>query len=302
MFVVLVLWIASLLLESCALGPLSRWLGACPPVAAGVTGDLAAEMEHTGHLEDRVRQLERQLALLRDCPLAPAAVEEPQPAALPDTVLAAPQTEQPSAAPSEPSAPDDTGETEQSPAPAELPREEPRDDPHPEPPASTSEPPVPEDIGETQQTAELPPSEFDERVEEQQGEISEELTVTLIWNDQSDLDLEVHCPGGGAVGASADGCAGGLIDIDANGSSGGTLRMMDNPIENIRFPVPAPTGDYRIRVYISDRYHDNLGEDRRRNTGAHPLRVRVISRGTEHVFEGVHPGLGQGDVWFSFAH
>lgn len=58
-FGVLALWIASLLLESCTLGPLSRWLGACPPVAAGVSGDLAAEMEHTGRLEDRVRQLER---------------------------------------------------------------------------------------------------------------------------------------------------------------------------------------------------------------------------------------------------
>ena len=302
MFVVLVLWIASLLLESCALGPLSRWLGACPPVAAGVTGDLAAEMEHTGHLEDRVRQLERQLALLRDCPLAPAAVEEPQPAALPDTVLAAPQTEQPSAAPSEPSAPDDTGETEQSPAPAELPREEPRDDPHPEPPASTSEPPVPEDIGETQQTAELPPSEFDERVEEQQGEISEELTVTLIWNDQSDLDLEVHCPGGGAVGIVARGCPGGLLDVDANGYGSGGLRMMTRPVENVRFQGEAENGEYWVRIFIVENYEREGGHDRRRNFGRHPFQVRVISRGEVMMFEDVHDGLGRGDVWLSFVH
>ena len=273
-FVVLALWIASLLLESCALGPLTRWLGACPPVAAGVTGDLAAEMEHTGRLEDRVRQLERQLALLRDCPQA----------------LTDPPPEEPVPVPAEePAPPPDE--------PIPLPEDDPvlpDEDQPPPPEENLPEDPLPTEEDES--------SEFDERVEDQEGEVSEELTVTLIWNDRSDLDLQVRCPGGGAVGANVGGCAGGVLDIDANGSSGGILRMMDQPVENIRFPAPAPTGDYRIRVSISDSYQDNIGEDRRRNTGAHPFRVRVISRGTEQVFEGVHPGLGQGDVWFSFAH
>ena len=280
-FVVLALWIGSLLLESCSLGPLTRWLGACPSAAVGVSGDLAAEMEETGRLEDRVRQLERQLALLRDCPLAP-----PQP----------PAEEEPLPEPPPPS-----GEplSEDAPVPPEepLPEDEPDptdDEPPPPPEEDLPEDPLPEEEDES--------SEFDERVEDQEGEVSEELTVTLIWNDRSDLDLQVHCPGGGAVGANVGGCAGGVLDIDANGSSGGILRMMDQPVENIRFPTPAPTGDYRIRVSISDSYQDNIGEDRWRNTGAHPFRVRVISRGTEQVFEGVHPGLGQGDIWFSFVH
>ncbi len=269
-FVVLALWIGSLLLESCSLGPLTRWLGACPPAAAAVSGDLAAEMEHTARLEDRVRQLERQLALLRDCPLAP-----PEP--LPE--------EEPMPEPPQ----------EPPPAPEEeaLPEDDP-DPPEEDLPPPPEEDPLPVEDDES--------SEFDERVEDQEGEVSEELTVTLIWNDRSDLDLQVHCPGGGAVGANVGGCAGGVLDIDANGSSGGILRMMDQPVENIRFPGPAPAGNYRIRVSISDSYHDNIGEDRRRNTGAHPFRVRVISHGAEHVFEGVHPGLGQGDVWFSFVH
>ena len=270
-FVVLALWIASLLLESCALGPLTRWLGACPPVAAGVSGDLAAEMEETGRLEDRVRQLERRLALLRDCPRAPP---EPPPEEEPEPVPA----EEPPPLPEEP-----------------LPEDEPvLPEEDPPPPPEEDPPPPPEEEDE--------PSEFDDRVEDQEGEVSEELTVTLIWNDESDLDLEVHCPDGGAVGVNAGGCAGGILDVDANGSSGGILRMMDQPVENIRFPAPAPAGDYRIRVSISDSYQDNIGEDRTRNTGAHPFRVRVISHGAEQVFEGVHPGLGQGDVWFSFVH
>ena len=267
-FVVLALWIGSLLLESCALGPLTRWLGACPSAAAAVSGDLAAEMEHTGRLEDRVRQLERQLALLRDCPRAPPEPPPEDPEPVP--------ADEPLPVPEEP-----------------LPEDEP-DPPEEDLPPPPEEDPLPAEEDES--------SEFDERVEDQEGEVSEELTVTLIWNDRSDLDLQVHCPGGGSVGAHDGGCAGGVLDIDANGSSGGILRMMDQPVENIRFPAPAPAGDYRIRVSISDSYHDNVGEDRRRNTGAHPFRVRVISHGTEQVFEGVHPGLGQGDVWFSFVH
>ena len=282
-FVVLALWIGSLLLESCSLGPLTRWLGTCPPAAVGVSGDLAAEMEETGRLEDRVRQLERRLALLRDCPLAP-----PQP----------PPQEEP--LPEPPQEPPPPPEEEPPPPPEDPPPppEEPSPEDEPDPTEDEPPPPPEEELPEEEEES----SEFDERVEDQEGEVSEELTVTLIWNDRSDLDLQVHCPGGGAVGAHDGGCAGGVLDIDANGSSGGILRMMDQPVENIRFPAPAPTGDYRIRVSISDSYHDNIGEDRRRNTGSHPFRVRVISRGTGQVFEGVHPGLGQGDVWFSFVH
>ncbi len=267
-FVVLALWIASLLLESCTLGPLSRWLDACPPVAAGVSGDLAAEMEHTGRLEDRVRQLERQLALLRDCPPAPPETppeEEPEPVSADEP---APPQEEP--------LPDDT--------PA-VPEEE--------------QPPPPEENlpGEDDESP-----EFDERVEEQEGEVSEELTVTLIWNDRSDLDLEVHCPGGGAVGVNAQGCDGGLLDVDANGYGTGGLRMMARPVENIRFRGEAAEGEYWVRIHIAEGYEAAGGNDRRRNLGRHPFSVRVISRGEVTVFEGVHEGLGRGDVWLSFTH
>ena len=206
-FVVLALWIASLLLESCALGPLTRWLGACPLAVAGVSGDLAAEMEHTGRLEDRVRQLERRLALLRDCPRAPPPEEEPE---------SVPAEESPPP-PEEPLPEDDPV----------LPDEDP-------PPPPEEDPPAPEEES----------SEFDDRVEDQEGEVSEELTVTLIWNDESDLDLEVHCPGGGAVGVAAQGCAGGILDVDANGYGSGGLRMMAKPVENIRFRGEAQEGEY----------------------------------------------------------
>lgn len=139
-------------------------------------------------------------------------------------------------------------------------------------------------------------------MEEQEGEVSEELTVTLIWNDESDLDLEVHCPGGGAVGVIAQGCEGGILDVDANGYGTGGLRMMARPVENIRFRGEAQEGEYWVRILIAEGYEAAGGNDRRRNLGRHPFSVRVISRGEVTVFEDVHEGLGRGDVWLSFTH
>ena len=136
--------------------------------------------------------------------------------------------------------------------------------------------------------------------------MSEELTVTLIWDDASDLDLQVFCPDGGRAGVAvaARGCGGGgVLDVDANGyGTDRRLRMMDRPVENVRFGESAPRGSYGIRVFISRGYATNFGRDRTRNLGPHPFRVRVLSRGQEQVFEGVHPGLGGPDVRFRFEH
>ena len=168
----------------------------------------------------------------------------------------------------------------------------------PQPAAPLAQPP------EMQAQLEPPPepSEFNERLEASGGEVSEELTVTLIWDDASDLDLEMHCPGGGTAGIGGTGCGGGVLDIDANGYGTGGLRMMAKPVENIRFGANAPEGEYRIRIFIAESYERNSGYNRRRNLGRHPFRVRVVSHGNEQVFEGVHPGLGQGDVWLSYRH
>ena len=126
--------------------------------------------------------------------------------------------------------------------------------------------------------------------------------MTLIWNDESDLDLEVHCPGGGAVGVVAHGCDGGILDVDANGYGTGGLRMMARPVENIRFRGEAREGEYWVRILIAEGYETLEGHDRRRNLGRHPFSVRVISRGEVTVFEDFHEGLGRGDVWLSFTH
>ena len=242
---------------------LSGWLDACPaPLPAGPAA-IAREAERADALRDRIAHLERQLAGLPACPPPRAAAPPP------------PQTAQ-----------------------IALPRTEPsRPEPEPQPPQ-----PQPEPQPEPPQPDRQPPSEFDQRLKDQGGEVGEELTVTLIWDDTPDLDLEVTCPGGGTISPKGSVCGGGVLDVDANGYGSGGLRMMDRPVENILFGSSAPPGTYGIGVTIADNYAGSFGGDRRRNLGRHPFRIRVTSRKGERLFEGVHPGLGGPDVRFSFVH
>ena len=178
--------------------------------------------------------------------------------------------------------------------------------PEPTPPEPAPPVPLPEEPPPEEPPPEEPESEFDRRVEGEGGEVSEELTVTLIWDDESDLDLQVHCPDGGVAGVLSSGivseCGGGILDVDANGFGTGGLQMMDRPVENIRFGSSAAPGYYQIQVRISANYLHGTEYHRTRNLGPHPFRVRVLSRGEEQVFEGVHPGADGANVWFDFTH
>jgi hypothetical protein len=144
-----------------------------------------------------------------------------------------------------------------------------------------------------------PESEFDARMREQGGREGDGFTVTLVWDDRSDLDLHVVCPGGGRAGAGAAGCAGGVLDVDANGYLSGGLRMLERPVENLRFPASAPAGRYEIEVLITSSYARRTGFDGRRNRGPHPFRVRVKSGEREQVFRGVVRRIGA-PVRFAF--
>ena len=168
------------------------------------------------------------------------------------------------------------------------------------PPEPAPPEPAPPEPAPPEPPPDSPESEFDRRLDEQGGEVSEELTVTLIWDDDSDLDLQVFCPDGGVAGVAAEGCGGGILDVDANGYESGGLRMMDRPVENVRFGTSALRGIYQIQIRIAASYLTQSGYDRARNLGSHPFRVRVLSRGTEQVFEGVHPGADGANAWFEF--
>ncbi len=266
----LTLALGAALLPACGVDPgtpmLARWLDACPPPSAHAAG-LRREAERAAVLRDRITRLERQLAFLPACPPSepPPAMHRPEPP------------------PSEP-------RSLEPPPPAMPPPEPPRRDPIPRDPPSAPPPSPPRE------------SDFDRRLSEEGGEVSEELTVTLIWDDASDLDLQVVCPDGRTAGVAASGCGGGILDVDANGYGTGGLRMMDRPVENVRFGAVAPRGTYRIRIFIDSGYAFASGFGGSRNRGSHRFRVRVISRGQTRTWEGIHSGVGGSDAWIEFEH
>ena len=73
----LAVWTGSLIIPACGLdfGPLGR-LDRCPPPAAR-SSELVEENERQAVLMDRVTVLQRQLAMLTDCPVQPPAPQPP---------------------------------------------------------------------------------------------------------------------------------------------------------------------------------------------------------------------------------
>jgi hypothetical protein len=107
-----------------------------------------------------------------------------------------------------------------------------------------------------------PPAEETDidRAREEAGGALGDVTVTLLWNGLTDLDLVIGCPSGGSLSGSRNNQCGGRVDIDANlcsnraggagsvcnGYSGEAVR---NPIENGYFETDAAqAGTYTIRV------------------------------------------------------
>ncbi len=146
------------------------------------------------------------------------------------------------------------------PGPAEVPHEE----------------PPPEDVVEQTPPPQEPPAdpEFDQRVEENDGQEGD-VTVTLIWDGPSDLDLYVICPNGEEVYyRNMSGC-GGALDIDANSSRS---SMRDRPVEHAVFQGQPPPGTYKVRV--KNYAHRGPGQ------GPIPYRVQLKKNGEVSVETG----------------
>lgn len=104
-----------------------------------------------------------------------------------------------------------------------------------------------------------------------------EITATLLWDSDADLDLVVHCPSGPALDyLSPEGC-GGTLDVDANAAR---TRLSERPVENVFWPAGQATpGTYKIMV----RYEPRKDE---RSPRSVPFQVRLIRDGQEQVFKG----------------
>ena len=121
--------------------------------------------------------------------------------------------------------------------------------------------------------------EFADRVSET-GAVTGEITVTLLWNGHSDLDLVVQCPSSQQLDYQNPAACGGALDVDAN-----TTRedLSDRPVENVFWPASriAP-GTYQIAVRYSPRKDETAPTPT-------PFQVRLIQQGQESVFKGMAP-------------
>jgi hypothetical protein len=96
-------------------------------------------------------------------------------------------------------------------------------------------------------------SEASSRRTEVGGEIGN-LTVSLIWDTNDDLDLFVIEPDGTRVGPGApESKNGGILDVDANFKT-----ITPNPMENIFWETP-PKGNYKIYISCFERRESKKG-------------------------------------------
>lgn len=144
----------------------------------------------------------------------------------------------------------------------------------------------PVEPSQQQPLAEPPPIKAEPTSEERQefadrmtetGATTGEITATLLWNSQGDLDLVVRCPSGRQLDFRNPAECGGTLDVDANTARG---NLSDRPVENAFWPAgKAGPGVYEVMV----RYVPRKDEERPRET---PFQVRLIRGGQESVFKG----------------
>jgi len=108
------------------------------------------------------------------------------------------------------------------------------------------------------------------------GAATGEITATLLWNSNADLDLVVYCPSGRMLDYQNPQACGGTLDVDANAARD---SLSDRPVENVFWPAgQAEPGTYRIVV----RYAPRKDEQRPQPT---PFQIRLIRDRQEKVFK-----------------
>jgi hypothetical protein len=130
--------------------------------------------------------------------------------------------------------------------------------------------------------------EFAVRMDREKAKVGD-ITVTLAWDNECDLDLSVQCPNGDLIsyqrktGGSETG--GGFLDVDMN-----VTGQSKVPVENIFFGdaengISADSGHYKVMVR-NYRYHGRTVK----NGDPVPWRVRVSKNGENSFFTGACVG------------
>jgi hypothetical protein len=136
--------------------------------------------------------------------------------------------------------------------------------------------------GEGEGGHEMPNREFDRRVEREGGDTGT-MTISLMWQGSSDLDLVVRCPSGEVIDFNQVSGCGGRLQIDMNS---GANTMSDTPIEHVVWPEGSvQPGNYDVAVKLYAR---------REQGGPIPFRVRVMIGDRQQLLDG--SVLNAGDV------
>ena len=107
-----------------------------------------------------------------------------------------------------------------------------------------------------------------------------DVTITLMWDDRTDLDLHVFCPSGEEISYNnTHSACGGYLDVDMNVQGNST-----EPVENVFFGdeergIEAPKGTYRVIVENFAYHGPTQGH-------AVPFKVRVRKNGEAADYTG----------------
>lgn len=113
-----------------------------------------------------------------------------------------------------------------------------------------------------------------------------DVTVSLLWNDQSDLDLHVTLPSGEEIFYSHKKSRCGLAELDIDMNAGGAKSK--EPVENVYMGdvekgIEAPLGRYKVEVH-NYAYHSDEGLPEPRDI---PFTVSVRMHGDQMEYSGV---------------
>lgn len=125
--------------------------------------------------------------------------------------------------------------------------------------------------------------DFEDRLEASEA-ADGDLTVTLKWNDPSDLDLAVVCPGGERLSGASRNACGGVHEIDANAADDPAARP--RPVEHAFWASRPPRGDYRVLVTLYAYRETPAGTPI-------PFQVRVTGDEVDEIVEARVEGSGQ---------
>lgn len=164
--------------------------------------------------------------------------------------------------------------------------------PVPEPETRAAPAPVPETRAAPEPEPEAAQTDLD-RARDRAGGRTGDVTVTLLWNGRSDLDLAVSCPNGDRLFFGNAAACGGELDIDANRCQQSGMGPCTapgwsptlNPVENAFFiSEKAPRGTYRVEV-------QHFAYDPQEGSSVVPFALQVRQNGRNEVLRSrVSPG------------